>query len=84
MSADNYLLVTKGHGSFEGGFPVFQLFASDEDVDLDELTPYFIGNTRDDALEWAHRWAQANVCEYGVSVTEEVWEARSQEKGQSE
>ena len=77
MSADNYLLVTKGRGNFEGGYPVFHLFASDEEVDLDALTPYFIGYTRDDSLEWAHRWARENVCEYGVSVSEDVWESNT-------
>ena len=58
MSADNYLLVTKGRGSFEGGFPVYHLFASDDDIDLEVLVPKFIGNTREDAMRWAEKWSR--------------------------
>lgn len=80
MSADNYLLVTRGQGSFEGGWPVFHLFASDEDTDLASVAPLLVGVSREAALEWAHKWAMENVCEYGVKVASDVWGDSFQER----
>ena len=69
MSADNYLLVARDGSDFE----VYHLFASDDAV-LDDERPIFISDSRDEALRFAHTWARDNVCEYGVSVTDDVWE----------
>lgn len=69
MSADNYLLIDKT----EDGFPVFHLFASDDEPDLSKERPMFVGKTRDEALRFVHDWTRENVCEYGYVCTEEVW-----------
>jgi hypothetical protein len=70
MSADNYLLVVRDGLD---GCEVHHLFASDEEPDINTRPPMFTGS-RLDALQFAHKWASENVCEYGVVVDSEVWE----------
>ena len=71
MSADNYLLVVRDDSEW---CSVYHLFASDEDVDIGNERPIFAG-VRDEALRFAHTWAHDNVCEYGVRVAPDVWDA---------
>lgn len=72
MSADNYLLIDKY--TDDAGFPVYHLFASDEELNLDVEKPLFVGATWLQAYRWARNWTEENVCEYGINITDAVCE----------
>ena len=81
MSADNYLLVTR-HPKDGGPINVFHLFASEDEIDLDAKRPMFMTTGPDGperALRWAADWCKENICEYGVSWTDDIWDVPNQD-----